>query len=214
MTILFGLILTLSTTCASKEAEHLNVAGCERAAVFDFVQAAGFFADASRVDPECRTLRLNLVSARLHAGQLTEARQELEKLAGQAGEDPYFEYLYGMLLLREGREEDAVRHFRTVLSIDPGDADSFCQLGLIEFHRGNLDSAVKYFEQTLNRNPANPAALYNEARALKALGEDAKSRELMERFKALKATQKPVPGGGMGEPYLIPGKYASLQCEG
>jgi tetratricopeptide (TPR) repeat protein len=214
MTILFGLILILSTTCASKEAEQLNAAGCERAAVFDFVQAAGFFADASRVDPDCRTLRLNLVSARLHAGQLSEAREELEKLAGQAGEDPHFEYLYGMLLLREGREEDAVQHFRAVLRIDPGDADSFCQLGLIEFHRNHLESAVKYFEQALNCDPSNAAALYNDARALKALGEDAKSRKLMERFKVLKATRKPTPGGGMGEPYLIPGKYASLQCEG
>ncbi|MEJ2079241.1 MAG: tetratricopeptide repeat protein [Acidobacteriota bacterium] len=214
MIVLVGLILILSTTCASKEAEQLNVAGCERAAVFDFVQAAGFFADASRADPDCRMLRLNLISARLHAGQLDEARQELEKLAGQAGQDPYFEYLFGMLLLREGHADNASLHFRKVLEIDPSDAETFCQLGLIEFRRGDLDAAVDYFKQALQRDPANPAALYNEARALKALGRDAQSRELMERFKTLKASQKPSPGGGMGEPYLIPGKYATLQCEG
>lgn len=212
MTILAGLILILSTTCPNQEARDLNAAGCERAAVFDFVQAAALFAEASRADPDCRILRLNLVSARLHAGQLMEARQQLEKLSDAAGHNPYFEYLYGMLLLREGHETEAAVHFQTVLQIDPADADSFCQLGLIEFHRGNLTPAVEYFEQALQRDPDNPSALYNEARALKALGKEAESRRLMERFKALKASQKPTPGGGMGEPYLIPGKYASLRC--
>ncbi len=214
MTILFGLLLILSTTCSSREATELNLAGCHRAEVFDFVQAAGLFAQAVQADPDCRLLRLNLISARLHAGELIDARRELEKVDVKPGQDPYFEYLYGMLLLREGEEAQAAARFRTVLEIDPADADSFCQLGLIEFHRGSLGQAVEYFEQALQLDAENPTALYNEARALKALGRDAKSRELMERFKVLKAARKPTPGGGMGEPYVIPGKYASLRCEG
>jgi tetratricopeptide (TPR) repeat protein len=214
MTFLAGLILILSATCANQEGERLNVAGCERAADFDFVQAAALFSDAVTADPQCHLLHLNLANAYLHAGQLVEARRELEKLEGASGQDPYFEYLYGMLLLRERHEEEAADHFRAVLRIDPGDSASFCQLGLIEFHRGNLNPAVEYFDDALRCDPSNMIALYNAARALKALGRDARSQELMERFKTLKAAQRPMPGGGMGEPYLIPGKYASLHCDG
>lgn len=214
MVMLVGLMLLFWPVCPSPEADALNSAGCERASVFDFVQAAGFFERAVQTDPGCRALRLNLVSALLHAGRLDEAHREIEQLKNETGRDPQYDYLYGMLLLREGREPEAVDHFRAVLSVDPADADSFCQLGLIEFHRGALEAAVRYFEEALEQDAEHATALYNEARALKALGRDARSKELMERFKALKAIQKPTTAGGMGEPYRIPGKYASLHCGG
>jgi len=89
----------------------------------------------------------------------------------------------GMALLRQGRMEDAIPHFRAAAAIDPDDPVSNMNIGTYEHSHGNLPLAIEYYKKTasLARNPKIKADAYNNiGYAYKDLGDYADARRNLE----------------------------------
>jgi protein O-mannosyl-transferase len=69
----------------------------------------------------------------------------------------------GMALLRQGRMEDAIPHFRAAAAIEPSDAVSNMNIGIYEHTRGNFMLAIEQYKKAINltRNPKLKAEAYN-----------------------------------------------------
>ena len=90
---------------------------------------------------------------------------------------------FGMALLRQGRMEDAIPHFRAAAAIDPDDPVSNMNIGTYEHSHGNLPLAIEYYKKTasLARNPKIKADAYNNlGYAYKDLGDYADARQNLE----------------------------------
>jgi len=88
-----------------------------------------------------------------------------------------------MALLRQGRMEDAIPHFRAAAAIDPDDPVSNMNIGTYEHSHGNLQLAIEYYKKaaSLARNPKLKAdALNNLGYAYKDMGDYADARHNLE----------------------------------
>ncbi len=89
----------------------------------------------------------------------------------------------GMALLRQGRMEDAIPHFRAAAAIAPDDPVSNMNIGIYESSHGNALLAIEYYKKTLRlaRNPKLKADAYNNlGYAYKDLGDYADARHNLE----------------------------------
>jgi tetratricopeptide (TPR) repeat protein len=59
-----------------------------------------------------------------------------------------------------GKAEKAIDEFKTLIALDPS-ARSYTFMGLSYRHLGRFDEALKYFNQGLKLDPANPSCLFN-----------------------------------------------------
>jgi len=86
----------------------------------------------------------------------------------------------GMALLRRGRMEDAIPHFRTAAAIDPADPVSNMNIGIYEHSHGNVPQAIEQYKKTISlaKNPKLLAQAYNNlAYAYKDLGDYADAQQ-------------------------------------
>ncbi len=89
----------------------------------------------------------------------------------------------GMALLRRGRMEEAIPHFRAAAAIDPSDPVSNMNIGIYEHSHGNVPMAIEYYKKTLSlaRNPKLKAQAYNNlAYAYKDLGDYADAQQNLQ----------------------------------
>jgi len=80
----------------------------------------------------------------------------------------------GMALLRQGKMEEAIPHFRAAAATDPSDPVSNMNIGIYEHSHGNLPEAIEYYKKAilLARNPKLKADAYNNlGYAYKDLGD-------------------------------------------
>jgi tetratricopeptide (TPR) repeat protein len=89
------------------------------------------------------------------------------------------------LLLDKGQLVDAERNYRLILDRDPGNPEAITHLGNILSQRGDLDTALRYYNEALQRNPSYIHALWDKALTLRAKGDDAGAIEAWEAFVAL-----------------------------
>lgn len=204
--------LFLNDGCQAPEVLAHHREGVRHFSYYDFHGAADEFWAAWKADPECEPAVINFVIACLHSGRLHEAETQLKRLERRRPEDPRILYLRGILLLRQGSEADALPYFERVRELDPNDPATLGQLALIAFHAGNFQRSLDYLVEARRLDPEDPSLIYSEARARLQLGQRDKAQELFALFRERKkVTKKPLPGG-MGEPSVVPGKYAELIC--
>lgn len=69
----------------------------------------------------------------------------------------------GTALLKTGRMEDAIPHFRAAAALDPTDPNSTMNIGTYEQAHGNLPAAIKLYRKAaeMARNPKVKARAYN-----------------------------------------------------
>jgi tetratricopeptide (TPR) repeat protein len=82
-------------------------------------------------------------------------------------DDPQGFYQVGMLLLRNGRMEEAREAFENLLRDDPRHTGANYHLGVIAARQGRLDAAVQYFSTALENDPDDPQ-LHNNLGAVLA----------------------------------------------
>jgi Tfp pilus assembly protein PilF len=90
---------------------------------------------------------------------------------------------FGMALLRQGRMEEAIPHFRAAAAIDPSNPVSNMNIGIYEHSHGNVLLAIEYYKKTasLARNPKLKAEAYNNlGYAYKDLGDYVDARRNLE----------------------------------
>ncbi len=85
----------------------------------------------------------------------------------------------GTALLKTGRMEEAIPHFRAAVALDPSDPNSTMNIGTYEQSHGNLSAAIQMYKRAaeIARNPKVKARAYNNlAYAYKDSGDLADAR--------------------------------------
>jgi tetratricopeptide (TPR) repeat protein len=89
----------------------------------------------------------------------------------------------GMALLRRGRMDEAIPHFRAAAELDPSDAVSNMNIGIYEQSRGNAPLAIEQYKKAikLTRNPKLKAEAYNNlGYAYKDIGDLADAQQSLQ----------------------------------
>ena len=207
------MIVVLFLLCGSWQgpgalsAQTYNEEALCRLRVFDFNGAVADFQAARSLDPESLVVRVNLSLAYFYAGDMEAASLELRHVLDSDPNDPYARFLAAVIADRQGRTQTATNEFRNLLELVPGDPGTYYHLGLLALRREEPEEAVKLFEQSLAGNPGCTASLYNLGRALISSGRKKEGAVALEKFRALQSEKPPGPGGGMGDPALLVGKY-------
>ena len=79
--------------------------------------------------------------------------------------DPHFAAAHnnlGLALVRTGKVDEGIEHYRKALEIQPGNAEAHNNLGAALARRGNLDEAIAHFQAALEINPALTSARDNK----------------------------------------------------
>jgi len=91
------------------------------------------------------------------SGQAAEAVKILRPLV--RGEDPDVLNAYGIALADEGKADEAVAQFETVLKKDPNNAPALQNLGIVALRRDDVPGAERHLTRALALNPRLPLAL-------------------------------------------------------
>ena len=67
----------------------------------------------------------------------------------------------------EGLLENSLRYFKKILKENPQDLEILMWLGTIETLRGNIQSAIKYYQKVVNIAPTSPQGLDAEKEILR-----------------------------------------------
>ena len=89
----------------------------------------------------------------------------------------------GTALLKTGRMEEAIPHFRVAAALDPTDPNSTMNIGTYEQAHGNLPAAIALYKKAaeMARNPKVKARAYNNlAYAYKDIGDIAGARTSLQ----------------------------------
>ena len=174
------------------------------------VEAAKAFEQVVLLAPEWITGRLNYGIALLNSqsdASYARAEEELKWVIARDPDNPYAHYSLAMLLKHLGRIDEAQAQFEQTLKIDPDDPDTHYQLGIL-IAKNDPALARQHLEKTLQQVPHHGSACYRLATLLRQMGEKEKAKELLLRFRSLKATGAGVyPGMKYGEM----GRYAEVR---
>lgn len=126
----------------------------------DYAQAASFATDAQAQHPE--DLRFPRLRARavFEGGDPARAVTILEPTARANPRDTATQLALADLYNDAGRDGDAERTLRSLLDMEPSNAEALNYLGYLLANRGrSLDEAVRLVERALVAEPGNPAYL-------------------------------------------------------
>ena len=170
-------------------------------------QAVEAFEEVVRLAPDWTTGRLNLGIALLNTqgeGDDVRAEEEFRKVIAADPDNPTAHYALGMLLRHFSRLDEAKVEFERVLEIDPDDPDTHYQLGTLILDDDPAEARV-HLEETLRQVPHHESACYRLQGLYRRAGDTEKARELLVRFRNLKAA-----GAGVvsGMKYGEMGRYA------
>ena len=77
----------------------------------------------------------------------------------------------GVLLGKQGWNEEAARHFQQALTADPGFPESYCNLANVLAAQGQVDAAIQMYEKALKIDPSLATVHANLANQLAAQGQ-------------------------------------------
>src|SRR5712691_9639449 len=101
--------------------------------------------------------RVQLALMLTESGRAGEAVQILAPLA--RGEDPDVLNAYGIALADEGKADEAIAQFESVLKKDSNNAPALQNLGIVALRRDDVHGAEQYLTRALELNPRLPLAL-------------------------------------------------------
>ena len=123
----------------------------------------------------CALALLTWEHARVYADEETLWRDTILKNPGAASGH----YNLGLLLLDQGKLDEAIQQFAAAVAIDPQYSEAHLNWGVAADRRGDLDEAMAQYRAELEINPASAHARNNLATALFRLGQ---VDEALEQF--------------------------------
>lgn len=146
----------------------LGLAGMIAGQLGDAATAVERFRRLHALVPGDRGARINLATALVAAGALDEARRLCEPALGNAR----LHRLLGYIDQEQGRLDGAEENYAAVVASDPGDFETWNNLGNVRAAKGDVDGAIVAFERAINlRRDAVPIYL-NLARLLTSTDQD------------------------------------------
>lgn len=108
-------------------------------------------------------------------------------LAGERAPDPRAAAIIeqGRIALAEGDAQAAIDAFETALALDPGHTPIFLELAAAARAQGMQGKAIRYYRETLARDPGNLAALSGEGEALVEKGALEKAKRNLAQLESM-----------------------------
>ena len=118
------------------------------------------------------------------AGLLVERSRR--RKATKRSEEIEEEYTRGLAAVLEGREEDALRHFRAVLERDSRHFNTLLKIGEVLRHEEKYAEAIEYHRKAHHLNEDDPRPLYDLVEDYEAKGDLDRARAVLGKIIALK----------------------------
>jgi Tfp pilus assembly protein PilF len=155
----------------------------------DLKGAETAFEEITKNDPSNPDGWVNVGRARVLEGDVTGARQVLEKALELSPKLARANYFYATVLREQGYYDEAITHLRLVTSEYPQDRVVSDDLGHILFLQHKYAQAKAQFEHTLTIDPEDLEANYNLMLCYTGLGDPAKANEFQTRYLRFKADE-------------------------
>lgn len=101
------------------------------------------------------------------AGRLDEAQLLLEGLIVLEPQASLLRTTLGCVLMRMGREDEALRQFDEALRLDAGDIAAHTHAGELRLERHEAERAKSHFDAAIAQDPEGRNAFANRARTLR-----------------------------------------------
>jgi protein O-GlcNAc transferase len=108
-------------------------------------------------------------------GQLTEAERLYRQLLAREPGNAAAHFLFGMVCLQQGRNDEALASLDRAIALDPGNADAFANRAIALCGLGRFPEAIRGFNAALAINPKSPDIHANRAQVQRQLGRTAEA---------------------------------------
>lgn len=96
---------------------------------------------------------------------------------------------FATLLIREDRIDEAQPYLQQALAVNPANAQSHFQMGILREKQGGLRQALEELQTAIKLNPRFPGALYRAARICKKLGHQEESQHYFDEYKKVSGSK-------------------------
>ncbi len=107
-----------------------------RAAMKDFDEAIIYLEKARSWDPQDEEVMTVLMNAYIAVNRIEEAREQFRQGAELQPQNQYYQYNYGVLLLKDSRYAEAIELFERAVEIDPNYENALYNLGVSHVNWG------------------------------------------------------------------------------
>jgi tetratricopeptide (TPR) repeat protein len=183
----FAALATLAcagTVPLPKKAIELNAAGARALEVGDLSSAEASLSVAIEYSPRFVEAWINLGYVELRRGNFEAARRDFAKARGLNPDIPGPQHALGLVADKEGSWQEAEKHYRAALAVDPGFAPARANLARRLYARGQYENAREQFERLEQVAPRAPAAWAGHAEALLELGRQAEADAVVAEGRA------------------------------
>jgi tetratricopeptide (TPR) repeat protein len=143
---------------------------------------------AVRLDPRYAYPRRRLVRLSMARDDDRKASFHVRELLETDASDPENHFLAGLAAARDGRADDARRHYEDAIARSTdGYREAWFNLGSLEKRAGNLDAAIAAYERAIQISPRYLAAINNLGLAYGAAGRDEEAERTFRSAIALDA---------------------------
>jgi Tfp pilus assembly protein PilF len=182
-------LLALGMSCAAcattpplpAAALALNAAGARAVANGELAVAEAQLSVALEYSPRFVEAWVNLGYVELARGNFEQARRDFLRARDLNQDIAAPHHALGLLEDEQGRGEEAERHYRAALKVDPGFAPSRANLARRLFDRGQYENAREQFERLIGVAPDSIEGWVGEAETLRQLGRVSQAESVVGR---------------------------------
>lgn len=142
--------------------------------------------DVDLADPANETALRTLVDAELALGQGNEALGRIDAALRRSPDRASLLDARGRALLQLGRSDEAKADFQRATEIAPGYGPAKAGLGAVAAQAGDLELALRLYDEASTASSPDPEAQYRAAQAAQALG---RTDEAEQRYRVMLADQ-------------------------
>lgn len=128
-----------------------------------FHEAKDLFYQVVQQEPDFLLGRVYLGLTQFHANQLEESANQFHLVVKTTNQDVFVGFathMLGCIEVKQGNDQQAIRHFRKTVSILSNHSDSWFNLGACYYRLGEYHEAIPYFYHALNINEHDWESMY------------------------------------------------------
>jgi Flp pilus assembly protein TadD len=145
-------------------------------------EAAGYFQEALRLNPQYWIAIENLGNAYRQLKRWDEARAALERALGLRPQDPEVNYSLGMVYAQMDDTGRAYQYLQNALRLRPAYPEALNNLGILFLRTRRRDEAVAKFEECIRVAPGFDQSYLNLARVYSVEGDSEKARGVLREL--------------------------------
>lgn len=194
-----------------KKAIELNAAGARSLEVGDLPSAEASLSVALEFSPRFVEAWINLGYVELRRGNFDQAGRDFARARDLNPDIPAPHHALGLLADKQGRGEQAEKHYRAALAVDPGFAPARANLARRLFARGQYENAREQFERLEQVAPEAVEGWAGHAEALLELGRDTEAEAVVELGRA-RSGDAPALMLLVGRQHLLRGEWEEAEA--